>query len=389
MQAQQLLDYLTEQRQLLEELIAQLDEIQVYFNARYDSFKYQHDTTLDHVTQQIVTRLDTLGPELQEAISERLPLEYERIEERLQKVTEEYLPRRHKAADALMEQAQAELAQLRSLNPQLDQQEEELKSDRARIVKRLSELNDEIRTKSRGLGVIRHLLAINNADRERQRLLGKLEAIDESLYHVRNEWNRQRQETEKRQTDLQERWQLESIAVARLRAEIDQISDPALRDDLALRRAIRHVLDTLKKPVATPDSELEVDLQQMVELNIQTDAYHEGLAAVGGLIGLLRGIDSGMQAISRSVEGLIKEQQMHSAYLAALSFDLSHRTKAFHSLWPSLAKQFADENLIGEHPAKFAASTGPLLENSLSESSIEGMFQDLGASIQAATSAWQ
>lgn len=389
MRAEQLLRFLSDQRQDLQQVISQLDEVQVRFNAHYDSFKAQHDAMLDRLTDSIAQNLEVVSSQLRVAIGNNLEQERQRIAERLQQVETEHLPKRVEAADALMKQAQSELAQLRTLNPQLDQQEEALKQQRAELVSRLAELNTEIKAKSRGLGVVLHFVAITRADRERQRILGKIEAIDESLYGVRQEWERRQAESEQSQRDLQERWQLESIAVARLRTEVDQLRDSVQRDELALRRAVRRTLDALKEPMSSPDSDLETSLQQMVELNIQTDAYHEALAAIGGLIGLLRGIDSGLQAISRSVEGLASEQEMHSAYLKPLSFELSDRTTTFHRQWPGLAKQFSDEDLIGSHPISFARNIEPLLQGPLSQSSIESMFGDLGASISEATAAWQ
>jgi hypothetical protein len=311
-----------------------------------------------------------------------------RLEERREKVREEYLPRRRQAADEILQQAQAEMAGLRSLNPRLDRQEEELKAEKAALEARLAVLNDEIRSKSRGLGVVRHFLAISRADRERQRTIGKLEALVGSLTKVRKEWDEERQAVEKHQAELQERWQLESIAVARLQAELDQLDDGQAREDLALRRAIRRVLDDLKEPVPTPDPTLAAGLQDMAALNVQTDAYHEGLASVGGLIGLLRGIRSGLEAITQSVEGLVREQEMHSAYLKPLDFQLPAGVEAFHKQWTALNGQFSNEATVGAHPAAFSAAVRPLLEGSLSQPSIEAMFADLGKMIERAAAVW-
>ncbi len=388
MNAEQMLRYLSDQSQEIEDLINQLDEIQVHFNAQYDSFKSQHDAVLDHLTNQIDAQLDTVDLELRKAIEDRLPEERERINERRQQVAQEYLPKRREAEDALLKQAQAELAQLRSLNPQLNEREESLKRGRAELDARLAELNRQIRAKSRGLGVMLHFIAISKADRERHRLLGKIEAINESLYRVRTEWKQHQQEAEQSQKDLQQAWQLESIAVARLQTELDQLDDADGREELALRRAIRHCLDALKEPATARNPELEAGLHEMVDLNIQTDAYHDGLASVGGLIGLLRGINSGMQAIHRSVEGVAREAEMHSAYLRPVSFDISKRVATFHNQWAELVEKFSDEKGIGQHPAGFADSIRPLLAGPLSEANIEAMFADLGASITEATAAW-
>jgi hypothetical protein len=332
--------------------------------------------------------MDAIGSQLKQVIEERLPEERRRIQERRQMVREEYLPRRRQAADELLVRAQAELAKLRALNPQLDEREESLKREKAELEAQIAGLNDDIRRKSRGLGLVRHFMSITQADRERQRILGRLEATNTGLYSTRREWEQQRQQVEENQATLQDHWQMESIAVARLRSELDQLDDQHYREALALRRAIRHVLDALKDTTAGSSADLEAKLQQMVQLNLETDAYHEGLASVGGIIGLLGGINSGLEAIHKSVEGLQREQQMHSAYLKPLSFSLPPQVEAFHKLWPTLAKQFADEEAIGGHPASFTAAVEPLLKGLLSQANIEAMFNDLGAMIERSTAAW-
>jgi hypothetical protein len=126
----------------------------------------------------------------------------------------------------------------------------------------------------------------------------------------------------------------------------------------------------------------------MIELNIQTDAFHEGLAAVAGFIALLRGIDSGLDAIHKSIDGLYKEQKMHSAYLKDLDFRLPDSVRSFHQQWAELARQFSDEEALGAHPLGFAAQLEPLLQGPLSQARIEAMFGALGDMIEQATASW-
>jgi hypothetical protein len=388
MNADQTLRYLDAQSEAIEALIIQLDEVQVAFNAQYDEFKTQHDGTLSRLTDQVIERLDSVSPELRSAINERVREESRLIEERRQKVESEYFPRRVQAADELLEQAQEELAELRALNPDLDDQEEKLKRQKAELEAQLAELNQAIRRNSRGLGVLLHLMAITRTDRQRHQVLGKLEAINEALHDVRQQWERKRQEVAQRQTQYQDRWQLESIAVARLQSELDQLSDETRKRELALRRAVRHVLDHLKERPTSADPTLKHGLDEMIRLNIQTDNYHGGLASVGGVIGLLRGINSGMDAIRRSINGIRREYEMHSAHLKSPKFHLPAAVEAFHQQWPVLAEQFSDEGTIGAHPAEFSASVQPLLEGPLSQASIEAMFNHLGEMIKGATAAW-
>jgi hypothetical protein len=390
MRGEQILHYLETQRLAIEALCQQLDEVQVVFNAQFDTFRARRDTRLEELTEQVLVALHggSIDPGLQASIDHRVPAERARLEERLYKVRDEYLPQRRQAADRILQQAQAEMAALRSLNPRLDREEEELKAEKARLETRLAAFNDEIRSKSRGLGILRNFLFISRTDRERQRTVGRLEALAGSLLKVRKEWDEERQVVAKNQAAFQERWQLESIAVARLQAELDQLQDGQAREDLALRRAVRRILDDLKELVPAPDSVLAASLQDMVALNVQTDAYHEGLSSVGGLIGLLGGIRSGLDAIVQAVDGLEREQEMHRDYLKPLDFRLAPNAETFHRQWDALNAQFSDEGVVGAHPASFAAAVHPLLEGPLSQASIEAMFGDLGQMIERAAAAW-
>jgi len=137
-------------------------------------------------------RLEALSPELRAAIDRQVLVERQALVERRRRVEETYLPQRQQAADELLRKAQAELAELRALNPQLDKKEETYKRGKAKLERRLEELNELIRQKSKGLGIVWHFVAITQVDRERQRIIGRLEGINESLYELRREWQRQR-----------------------------------------------------------------------------------------------------------------------------------------------------------------------------------------------------
>lgn len=388
MNAAKMLQYLDRQKQEIQALVDELDEIQVAFNAQFDEFKREHDSTLDDLTDQLASEPDAIAPALGAAIQDRLQEEREAIAQRRDKVRKEYLPARRETANQLLAQGQAELAEFRKLNPELDEREEKLKKGKLHFEAELAELNEEIRSKSRGLGVVRHFMTITKADRERQRILGRLDSINDSLYHLRSRWERESAKAKKLQGAYQRQWQLESIAVARLQSELDQLDDEVQSENLALRRAIRHILDDLKEPTSSPDSEIESRLKRMIDLNIQTDDYHSGLASVGGLIGLLRGIQSGLDAVHKSIDGLAREEKMHSAYLTALNFDLPDGVEDFHRQWAALAQRFENEETIGAHPTDFAASVQPLLEGPLSQPEIEAMFDSLGAMIAKATASW-
>ncbi len=388
MNADKLLDYLKRQEMAIEALAKQLDEIQIEFNAQFDQFKARHDAALARVTELAAGRLEALPEPLRSAVEQAVPREREKIEERRDQIRDKYLPDRQKAADALLQQAQAEMEAVRTLNPQLDKREEGLKKLKGKLEQQLAALNDQIRSRSRGLGVVLNFVSIVKADQQRQRIVGRLEEINDSVRRVRREWETKQREAAQHQAELQQKWQLETIAVARLQAELDQLQGADQAGELALRRAVYQVLDALVTPSSSPDAELHAGLQEVIELNVQTDVYHQGLAAVGGLIGLLGGIGRGLEALEASVQGLGREQEMHSAHLKPLSFHLPAEVKEFHEQWAALDQRFADEKAIAAHPAEFASAVEPLVKTALSQASIEAMFDAMGSMIKTATAAW-
>lgn len=393
MNVEELLEYLSQQEQAVQAVVKQLGEIQVVFNGQYDQFKAKHDAALARVTELVAERLaqaDGPVPQPVRAATEaRLADERQKIASRRQDVADKYLPDRQRAASALLEEAQAELGRLRSLNPQLDEREEALKKQKTELEARLAALNDQIRSQSRGLGVVTHFVSLLKADQERQRIIGQLEIIVHSLLQVRREWEMTQSEATAHQGELKNKWQLESIAVARLQAELAQLGDAERAEALALRRAIYGTLDELAECPPSPEAELQTGLEEVITLNQQTDAYHAGLGAVGGLIGLLGGIGNGLGALKESVQGLKREQEMHSTYLKPLKFQLAPDVQEFHKQWPALKRRFADEETAGAHPAEFAAAVAPLVEQTLSQARIEAVFTSMGTMLQAATRDWQ
>jgi len=388
MNAQDVLGSLAEGTRSIERLIGQLDEIQVAFNARFDALVAQKGSLVDRLVELMASSPEAMPSELRPAVDEEMVRQREQLDERRRKLHREYLPQRERAADELLQQAQAQLAQLRAANPSLNEREEAHKKLKAELEAGLAQRNDEIRRLSRGLGVALRFGAISRADRDRQRSIGKLEAVNASIRDVRQEWDQLRSQIEKEQTSSRERWQLEKIAVARLRTELDQLDNDRTRESLALRRALRVTLETLTSAPAAPDPGLASGLEELAALNVEAGQYEKGLAAVGGLVGLCRGIADGTGAVIKSIEGLKGEQDMHSAHLKPLRFSLPAECESLHRQWPVLASQFADEKLLGNHPLDFAASVQPILNGPLSQKTIEATFKALGVMISQATANW-
>lgn len=384
----QLHDFLADNRRKINEVGREVEEIQVGFNSAFVEFKADHDAQLASLTEALFEKLDNLGPELRALIDERAVEERRLLAERRTELREELIPQTQAQADAVLAQAQEQVKSLRQLNPRLNEREETYKTQRAGLETKLAQLNSEISRRSRGLGFITHFPSIAGLDRQRHRVLGQLEALAQNLKEVREEWQTRQQEFQTEQEALQGQWRELSLRVAELQRELAYLDDEAQREALAVKRAVRNVLDNLKEPVRCPD-DLRPGLETMIELNIKTDAYQEGLGTVGGLIALLDSVGKGMDSFQESVGGLIGEQHMHGDFLPQLKVQLLDSVIAFHNQWDGLIAKVRDDARLCANPTEFLEAARLVIERDLSDGAITGMFDRLGQALDEATKKWR
>jgi peptidoglycan hydrolase CwlO-like protein len=385
---EQLNDFLSENRRKINAVGREVEEIQVGFNSAYVEFKANHDAQLARLTETLFEKLDSLSPELRARIDKRAAVERHLLTERRAELREKLIPQAQAEADTVLAQAQTQANALRELNPRLNEREETYKAHRAALEAKLAELNSEISRRSRGLGFITRFVSIAQLDRQRHRIIGQLETLAQNLKEVRQEWQARQQEFQTQQEALQGQWRELSLRVAELKRELTYLDDDAQREALAVKRAVRYVLDNLKERVPCPN-DLKPGLEAMIELNIKTDAYQEGLGTVGGLIALLDSVGKGMDSFRESVEGLVGEQRMHSQFLPRLQVQLPDSVIAFHNQWDGLRAKMRDDARLCANPIEFLQTARPVMERDLSNEAITNMFNCLGQALDEATKKWR
>ena len=367
----------------------EVEEIQVGFNSAFVEWKAEHDAALERLVEAVTGRLDEAGQDLRARIEERIVEEQRTIAGRRQELQDQIIPETQAEADRTLQQGQELTARLRQLNPQLDQREEELKAQGAALEEELTQLNEQIRRHSGCLGVVFNFFKISKLDRQRQQVIGQLKVIQQELKKVRDEWQEFQGQAQSEREGLQTRWQELTLKLAQLQGELDYLDIEANREALALKRATRHVIDNLKDPIPCPARDTKDELDAMVELNVQTDDYQEGLGSVGSLLSLLDGITEGLDRFGESVGGLIEEQRMHSAYLSDLNIRVPDEVRAFHAQWDGLAQKVQDDGHLCANPAEFLAIVRPVVEEDLTTEAIKAMFESLGQALNDATHQWR
>jgi hypothetical protein len=382
-------EYIAENSRKIAAVHKELDEIQVGFNSAYVEWKAEHDASLERLVDSIVQRVDEIGAALQERIRKRIIEERKIIAARMKELEEELIPQAISEADGVLGKGQELVQELRELNPELNKREEKLKSKRIQMEEKLNELNESIHKRSRNLGVVTRFIEITRLDRQRQQIIGKLKALHEDLKEVRETWHIADTTAMSEQNDLQEQWQELILKRGQLEGELDFLQEENAREALALKRAVRNELDNIKESIECPDPGLKTQIDEMVQLNVQTDDYHAAFAPLSGMISLLEGIMEGLRRFNESIQGLIDQQEMHSDYLPMLVVSLPETVLDFHKGWDTLRKNVQDEGSISTHPADFLVDMQPLMDEDLNEARIEAMFEGMGEALNRATESWR
>jgi len=266
---------------------------------------------------------------------------------------------------------------------------EKKKAALAELTARLEALNAEIGRLGRGLGFALQYGRIVKLDRERNQVIGQIEATRQAINELRLEWKERLAADETAEAKLQEEWRALNLRAAELQAELEYLDDEAARQTLVQRRAIKAVLDAANDPALYPAGPLYEEIQAMIRLNIQTDNYQRGLGTVAGVIALLRGVRQGYTSFLESVNAILQEQRMHAAYLTKLSVQVPDAVLKFNEQWGPLRKKVQDEARLSKYPLEFVAIVQPALEQELAQPAIEATFKALGAELNRATRGWK
>jgi hypothetical protein len=138
-------------------------------------------------------------------------------------------------------------------------------------------------------------------------------------------------------------------------------------------------------PAGAP--EVDAALQEISAAKQRAADCEEGVIAVSQIMGLLKGVREGMERMQSSIEGVKKEQDMHSE-LSTLRIEAPPAFVQFHQFWDALLETVRDEKRSIEHPKAFADIIDQVVATTLSNESIEAMFTLAGNALTEATKQW-
>ncbi|MCG2768887.1 MAG: hypothetical protein L6435_10985 [Anaerolineae bacterium] len=376
--------YVSEDRRRIKAVFDEVEEIQYQFNDLHAQELERWKEQLGVCIMLLKKDPDQLPPALAELIATKREEARRGLQEEIDSLTQEVGSLRKKADEALL-QAQCEIEALRTANPQLDRQEENLKARVATLGDEMKSLNDQLH--SLGLFPLGWLTNLGKRRKFKKRLEGltsKRATMVLSLNNVREKWVTAKKEAEERQTALRQQWEETSVEASQRQARQDSLSNNAER--LSLQLGLEQTLITMEGP-PVKDGELGEALQAMVQLNKTKDAYEQGLRTVAEVLGLLKGLLEGMNRFLQSVGKVYEEQKRYK--LKPLTVSLPSQVAEFHEMWLPFQKLVKNEKYMGHHPLVFSREVKDFTAEHLGDDQIEAVFVGMGEALKQATKAWK
>ena len=332
---------------------------------------------------QVTVRRAELPAVFQEYLDRIEQEERARLEAEMAELTAQ-LESGREAIDAGMATGQQAVQALKDANPGLDAREEALKRKIVDLQDEYTEAYQELQAARQPLlSFITRAGQIRRARRRQASIKQEQVKAIEELRQVRENWLRAVQETSETQARLREQWQQATIETAERQARYDYVRNNLT--ELARQNGIQRALEEMTEAPPMSD-ELGAKLKELAEHNIIRARYEESLAAVSESLGLLRGINTGMDKFCDSVGQVLGEQKRYG--LRQITVRVPRQVTSVNQTWAALAKEARDEEAVLRAPLEFAAIARRYVIDRLTPEVIQRFFETMGEALNKATEAW-
>ncbi len=311
-------------------------------------------------------------------------------------------------ADAIRATSLRAEKRIRGRNRRLDREEEELKARTAELLENIEEYNRRIRSLGSGFGFFSNFFKLRELAR-RQEILeeehadvaARIEALRtkwqiEEGRHLEREKQRKIEWTElerkgaalsatiealeTRRTEVVVRMTLERI----LEGRRPNLSDAAEGDPPCPRCGMpnprdAHFCHICAKRLGEDRKDFEGSLEEIAEIDLHHRRFSEGMEACQSIIGLVRGLISGVDAFCKSIDDMIESEDKYP--LPKLEIDVPQSCRAFGAEIDRLSS-FANQD-YSLHPSLFARRFDEYFGKIFTEEKIQAFFETMGEELSA------
>lgn len=303
----------------------------------------------------------------------------------------------------------------RSRNQRLDSGEEALKTRNEALLASIAEFNGRIRSLGGGFGFFLNFFSMRRLAKEKDSLVREHDDLEARIEALRKKWQTVEGGYESEEAEHRARWLEAEEEAAKLSARIEAMK--ARRDDIVVRSAVELVLSNRRPKPPAEDAggepcprcrmpnppeyhfchicaaRLKADrpdfagsVEEIAEINLHHERFAAGMEACQSIIGLVRGMASGVEAFAKSVADVQESENKYP--LPKLAIDVPEASRKFGAEFDRLA-EFACQN-YSLHPQLFADRYAQYFADIFTEDHIKAFFETMGDELtRQAESQWK
>jgi hypothetical protein len=405
--------YLDDRRRLVNDIEARLCALQ----AKYESFFAEVATAHDSELEQLIGHATGERSALPEWFTTELEAERVAVEREL----DEQVQGLEKQRAGLSDEAEAQRrhsaedeAELRRQNVDLDAEEEALKARGVKLVAAIEDYNRRIKGLASGFGFFANLFRMRALQGERAALDLEQADVAARVDSLRARWVKVSTEYDLKEQARTSQWTKLETEAAAVSAKLEALA--AARPRMVVRSAVERVLDRRRTAFRDPASgapcprcavlnppqahfchicaqrltedrpDLAGSLEEMAELNHHYRRFQEGMRACQEIIGLVRGLGSGVDAFTKSVDDMIASEDKYP--LAKLKLEVPEASRAWGSNLELFRGQVSADYSL--HPQELAATVQTLIQQVFTEDAIRAYFESMGEELsRQAKAQWE
>ena len=405
--------YLDDRGAVVHDLEQRLCALQEKYEAYYAELTRVREHELGQLTAEVVARRRELPIDLAALVQQHETAARAQYDESLAALQSNH-EKLQQTADEIRQESMDEEKKIRAQNTSMDQEEEVLKVRSAALLDRITEHNRRIKELGSGFGFFANFFRMRSLHAEAAELKEQETDLAARIHTLRRTWESSDQEYHHMEAKLQEAWADYRGKAAAIQTKIDYLCTS--KERIVLRSVMEQVLDAQK---TTPDvddggdiacsrcktrnppsnhfchicaqrlaqdrPDLEGSISEVAELNHHFDRFSEGMQACQEIIGLLRGVASGIEAFRKSVADVLATQQRHS--LSTLQLDVPGSSVEYGQTLDQIGAAMQWDYSV--HPKVFAKNVKVIMEQHFTEEQIQAYFEAMGEELsKQADSQW-
>ncbi|MBN2494378.1 MAG: hypothetical protein JXR96_07310 [Deltaproteobacteria bacterium] len=407
--------YLDERLARLAEAESRLCELQEKLETYYQEIERVREQEFGQLAALLGADRGGLPVDLTAELDRHLDAERQAFDAKVAELRSEHDARVRDAEEERAKSLAAE-REIRRKNRDQDAAEEELKARVEDLLGEIDAYNVRIRQMSSGFGFLANFFKVRRLYKVKKRLDQQHRDLAARIEDLRVKWKLAEEEFEHDEQQRKSHWRESMAEAAARQTKIDYLS--SARSRIVQRGALERLLYVRRPELAEPASsdpacprcgqpnpaashfcricaerlgedrpDLDGSLAEMAELNLHFERFGQGMRACQEIIGLVRGLKTGLESFGKSVDDMLHNQSRYN--LGPLDVHVPDSSASYGAHFDELADMVVDSAGLSLHPVHFAERIQALVGEVYTEDSIKAYFEAMGEELSAkAEASW-